>query len=169
MKILVVGLGNPNMEFTRHNVGADTLKLLINNYVTQIDHNLYQLNENLLFYLQPDSMNISGDNINKTYDKHECTHLIVVVDELDLAFGHVKKTFSKGSRGHNGIKSVLEHFPEEIWQVLVGIGRPHDNDVSSFVLGKFTNEEKTELPHVAYKVGEMIFEILSHIKNSFEV
>lgn len=172
MRVLVVGLGNPNMDFTRHNVGADLLKILTKGYVKQIDKNLYELNENLFFLVAPETVNSSGVSIKRIFYEKECTNLIVLADELDMPYGSVKKTYSKSARGHNGIRSLLEYFPEEFWQILIGIGRPIDQEkesVSSHVLGRFTDEELKQFPAMAHDVGELIFEIVSHIKSSFEI
>lgn len=78
--------------------------------------------------------------------------MLVLHDDLDLELGEVKfKAGGKGSHGHNGLRSILEnqalqsaaHFmsANSFPRIRIGIGRPSNGDVASFVLKRFTPNE----------------------------
>jgi PTH1 family peptidyl-tRNA hydrolase len=142
MKILVVGLGNPGMSGTRHNIGADVLSKMFN-----LDEKL-SLVDDFMFLLCPSVMNVSGERVYKTYMYYKCEECIVVADDLDNEFGDVRYKNSCGSGGHNGIKSISK-FINVFQQIRIGIGRPENKEqVSSFVLDYFTSDEKEKMPWV---------------------
>ena len=153
---LIVCLGNPGYNWTRHNIAADLmLNLLDSDFVLakkEITKNLF-----LVFFrgfcsfvlISPDLMNISGGKTFQTFKKLNCRNLIVCCDDLDVKFGQIKKSFKVSSGGHNGTRSIIDSFGHnQFWKVKVGIGRPEDilnlgfnMDVKTFVLKKFTSEE----------------------------
>lgn len=82
--------------------------------------------------------------------------MLVLHDDLDLELGEVKfKAGGLGSHGHNGLRSILEaralqsapHFMSETSfpRVRIGIGRPTNGGVASFVLKKFKPNEMSVL------------------------
>ncbi len=70
--------------------------------------------------------------------------LLVVVDDLDLPFEKLRMRESGGSGGHNGLKSVIEHFGEGFPRLRIGIGRSNE-DAIDHVLSSFTPEEERAL------------------------
>jgi len=164
-KILIVGLGNPDYDRTRHNIGADTLKQIIKNKKTiPITKNL-----SLVFFdgflaftlIAPDFMNISGKKITETYHKLECTKLIILHDDLDTSLGNIKKKFGGSSGGHNGIKSIIEHIGyDNFYRIKIGISRPENkDDVSDYVLSKFPPEEFQKLIEKTQEIENLILDI----------
>lgn len=153
---LIVCLGNPGMENTRHNVGADMMKLLIKDYSKkEIDKNLYLVffpqsstcqGFCSLVYLIPSVMNDSGKNVMKFYKKLNCKNLVVISDNLEKPIGNISPSFGTSAKGHNGIRSIIQYFgSNEFWNIKIGIGRPETEAVHDFVLGKFTLEEKNAI------------------------
>lgn len=67
--------------------------------------------------------------------------VLVVHDEIDLAFGDVRTRLGGGLAGHNGLKSLKRELGSgEFMRVRVGVGRPASTDpeiVSAYVLGRF--------------------------------
>lgn len=67
--------------------------------------------------------------------------VIVVHDEIDLAFGEVRLKLGGGLAGHNGLKSVARALGGEgFHRVRVGVGRPDSSDpevVADYVLAPF--------------------------------
>jgi PTH1 family peptidyl-tRNA hydrolase len=67
--------------------------------------------------------------------------VLVLHDELDLAFGDVRVRLGGGLAGHNGLKSIsAEAGGPDFLRVRIGVGRPDSTDpniVSSYVLGKW--------------------------------
>ena len=164
---LIVGLGNYPKEYqnTRHNIGFLVVDEIQNN------ENFSSWQENKKFkgevatgsfygedciLLKPSTyMNLSGESVvlvMKFY-KLKPENLIVIHDEVDFDFGVVKTSTSRNSAGHNGIKSINNFVAEGYQRVRVGIGRPEHNshDISSYVLGKFTEQEQTKLPDIIEK------------------
>ena len=66
---------------------------------------------------------------------------MVVHDELDLPWGHVRIKVGGGHAGHNGLRSIIERLgTPEFMRVRVGIGRPppgFGGDVADWVLSRF--------------------------------
>lgn len=162
---LIVGLGNPGYNWTRHNIGSDILELIIKNYnYTPITKNLFLVFFNgwcSFVYLCPDIMNISGEKIKKIFDKLECENLIVLTDDLDTKIGNIKKSYGVSAGGHNGVKSIIEHFKHNLfWKIKIGIGRPEiQNEVTNYVLEKFNEEERDILLNQVKKCDNMLEEI----------
>ena len=71
--------------------------------------------------------------------------LIVLHDDIDVPFGKVKVKMGGGHGGNNGIRSIIaETGVKEFARIKLGVGRPQkpeDGDVSSWVLGRFTEGE----------------------------
>ena len=47
--------------------------------------------------------------------------MLVVHDELDIDFGHIRTRIGGGSAGHNGIKSIIDLPGENFERVRIGI------------------------------------------------
>jgi PTH1 family peptidyl-tRNA hydrolase len=92
-------------------------------------------------------MNESGRAVGPARGEYrlEPEQIVVVYDEIDLAFGEVRERKGGGTAGHNGIKSVRDGIGSgEFWRVRVGVGRPDSTDpevVSRHVLSRFTEPE----------------------------
>jgi len=71
--------------------------------------------------------------------------VLVVHDEIDLAFGDVRTRLGGGLAGHNGLKSIKRELGSaDFMRVRVGVGRPDSTDpeiVSAYVLGRFREGE----------------------------
>jgi PTH1 family peptidyl-tRNA hydrolase len=75
--------------------------------------------------------------------------LLVVYDELDLPFGRLRMRASGSSAGHNGMKSIIKYFGQEVARLRLGIGRGREeSDAIDRVLGGFTPEERAILDDV---------------------
>ena len=90
--------------------------------------------------------------------KVDPAHLIVVHDELDIAFATLRVKFGGGDGGHNGLKSIRRSIGTgEYLRVRVGIGRPPGRqDPADFVLRPFGAEERKELPLILEQVADAI-------------
>ena len=72
--------------------------------------------------------------------------LIVLHDELDLAPRRVKVKIGGGAAGHNGLRSIAQHFGSEYTRVRLGIGHPgHKDQVTPYVLGDFAKTDRVWL------------------------
>ena len=94
-------------------------------------------------------MNESGGPVRGLLDYHKLPpeQLVVVHDELDVAFAAVRLKRGGGEGGHNGLRSITRSTgTKEYLRVRVGIGRPPGRqDPADFVLKDFSSTERKEL------------------------
>ena len=123
MKLLMIaGLGNPGEEYnlTRHNAGADYVKLLcdkkslalkkekqINGSFAELTTEKYKL----IFVIPSTYMNESGLSVakSKKYFNLETDQLLIAHDELDLPISEIRLKESGGHGGHNGLRNIIDH------------------------------------------------------------
>ena len=138
---LIVGLGNPGEKYknTRHNIGFMVVNSIINSInptpinKPQFRGELYKKNN--LFLLKPQTfMNLSGESllIVKNYFKIE--NIIVIHDDLDLAYGVIKIKKGGGNGGHNGLKSIDKLIGNDYIRVRIGISKPDKKRYSQFCI-----------------------------------
>lgn len=163
--IILAGLGNPgeSYENTRHNIGFDIIDSIAENlsfpsfsskFNALISNKI--IGNNKITLIKPQTyMNLSGQALSKIlhFYKAELNNLIVIHDDLDLKPTKVKMKIAGGSGGHNGIKSIDQHLGLDYYRLRIGIGRPiHKQDVSNFVLKKFTKEEQQNIQEIIQKL-----------------
>ena len=95
------------------------------------------------YFLKPLTyMNLSGQSIVAVKNFFKIDEVIVIHDDLDLPFGTLRFKMGGGHGGHNGLKSADAHISREYIRVRMGIGKPeHKGEVSSYVLGNFSEKE----------------------------
>lgn len=168
---LVVGLGNPENQynFTRHNFGFLAL-----DFYAKIKGETWQKPKfNALWFkfgdnifLKPQTFyNNSGQAVQAfaKFYKIPPEDILVVCDDFDLPFGTLRFRTQGSSGGNNGLKSISEHLGTTNFPRLrIGSNNPSIRqklgDVD-FVLGKFTPEEKAELPQILMNIAARIDEI----------
>ena len=165
---LVVGLGNPGREheFNRHNIGwlaMDQLSFYDSlNWQKKFKGQYadYNLNGQKVYFLKPDTyMNLSGESVIKIsqFFKILPEEILVVHDELDLAFGEVNLKSAGGFAGHNGLKSIGEVLGVNTFKRLrLGIGRPAHGNVASYVLSNFSQDEEQHVEIYFSKSAKII-------------
>ncbi len=169
---LVVGLGNPGKKYerTRHNVGFMVVDRMY------AERGLPEWREKFsgvfsrgdeLMLLKPMTfMNVSGDSVQPAaaFVKVDPAHVIVVHDELDLAFGDVRIKMGGGHAGHNGLRSIIDRFGSpDFLRVRIGVGRPPPGflgDVADYVLSDFDTAERAELPDVLARAISAVTAVL---------
>ena len=176
---LIVGLGNIGNEYdnTRHNVGFIILDYLSRFVGTSFENkkNLFaslsnfKLNEYKIFIAKPSTyMNNSGKAISAimSYYKIESKNVIILYDDLDLEKFKIRTSRGGGSAGHNGIKSIQQFCPKNDYiKVRIGIGRPdYKEDVSNYVLSRFSSEELNCIDTIALNICENLSSILELYK-----
>jgi PTH1 family peptidyl-tRNA hydrolase len=82
--------------------------------------------------------------------------VLVVYDELDLPFGRLRMRASGSSAGHNGMKSMIGYFGQELQRLRIGIGRADDHDAIDRVLGNFTPNERATLPEIVTAAADAV-------------
>ncbi|HSX11936.1 MAG TPA: aminoacyl-tRNA hydrolase [Rhabdochlamydiaceae bacterium] len=162
-RYLIVGLGNPGKAYedTRHNVGFRVVQMLAEKNGLILKPRLDITKGNLadgtiagkeLLLLQPLTyMNSSGYSVRlcSDYFKVPYGHVLVVVDDVALPFGHLRFRMAGSAGGHNGLKSVEEHLGTQNYSRLrIGVGKDPNSELADYVLGPFTAEEKKLLSEV---------------------
>jgi PTH1 family peptidyl-tRNA hydrolase len=116
-KFLIVGLGNIGSEYanTRHNIGFKILDYVANSegisFQTQKLGDVAELKikGRTLILLKPNTyMNLSGKAVNYWLEKEkiEKENLLVITDDLNLAFGTIRIKTKGSDGGHNGLKNI---------------------------------------------------------------
>lgn len=96
-------------------------------------------------------MNDSGRAVAqiKRWYKADNRDVLVICDDLDLAFARVRIRPGGGAGGHNGVSSTIRALGgEDFPRLRIGIGRPVSGSTVSYVLSHFRREEQPELPRI---------------------
>ena len=133
---LIVGLGNPGMEYlhTPHNAGfmaIDRIAAICDVAVTNRRGKAQTARARLaghdVLLAKPETfMNLSGLSVVALLDELELEDkdLIVLYDELAFPLGTVRLAERGSANGHNGVKSVSAALGTEEWmRVRIGIGK----------------------------------------------
>lgn len=155
---LIVGLGNPGPAYagTRHNLGflvCDRLAALgtgrwrAARYRAEIWTG--QIDGLAVALLKPQTfVNESGPAVRAALQAFglDPSYLIVVHDDLDLAFARIRVRPEGGSGGHNGMRSIIRTLrTDQVPRVKIGLGRPPAGiDPADHVLGRFTPAERRD-------------------------
>jgi len=159
---LVIGLGNPGKEYsmTRHNAGFMVVDKLADAYRISMDKNKFDLiygkgkiQGNDVMLAKPQAfMNLSGPPVQKLagFYRISCEDMLIIHDDIDLAFGRIKIKEKGGDGGHKGIRSIKDAFGGgNFTRLRIGIGRSEAGaDVVDHVLGRFNPEEKALLDKI---------------------
>lgn len=147
--LLFVGLGNPTQKYinTRHNIGFEVIDFLVNEFkassITKEKFHGQLFKCNNCLYLKPLTyMNLSGESVFAVSEYFKPDNIIVVHDDIAIPLGSVRIKRGGSSGGHNGLKSIDSYIGADYIRVRLGVGTPKQyEDVSSFVLDKFSKEE----------------------------
>lgn len=159
MKYLIVGLGNIGAEYhnTRHNIGFNVLDELANSANIKFetgrygDIAQYKFKGRHYVLVKPSTfMNLSGKAVNYWLQKEkiELENMMIIVDDLALPFGTLRIKPKGSAAGHNGLKHINETLGHQNYTRLrFGIGSDFAKGQQiDFVLGKWSDEEKQDLP-----------------------
>ena len=149
----IIGLGNPGSQYvyTRHNIGFRIVDVLVDNHNgVWRDRDDLQVAEIVLsntsiFVIKPQNyMNNSGIVVPFLKKRGiACADILVVHDELEMAFGKIDSKTGGSARGHNGLRSIIAACGPDFMRLRVGIGRPErKEDVSEYVLARFDQNPK---------------------------
>lgn len=167
---IIALLGNPGTQYrrTRHNVawlfgaycGWDDLSWQAK-YGTQYADTTRGTTR--LTILKPQKfMNRSGESIAQfaRYKRIDAESILIVHDDVDLAFGEVVTKSGGGLGGHNGLRSLSDRLGTRAFPRLrIGVGRPNHGSVASYVLGSFSKHEEQDLPGIFYRAERLLDEL----------
>lgn len=165
-----MGLGNPGKQYanTRHNVGWMCLDLLEERgaFGKVRRDNVVRVTEGILegervVLAQPQTyMNLSGEAGKQLVQRFpvEPPDVIVVHDDIDLAFGRVRIRRGGSAAGQRGVQSLIDTWrtPDFI-RVRIGIGRPERKaDVVDFVLDRFRPDERADVDALLERAADAV-------------
>ena len=132
---LVLGLGNPGDQYatTRHNIGQMVINYLAINTKFSAHKSKTQIADirvagaQVTLAKSTGYMNDSGAPTKALADFYKVTpdKLIIIHDEIDIAFNTIRLKIGGSDNGHNGLKSITTHFTTpDYCRVRMGVGRP---------------------------------------------
>ena len=171
---LVAGLGNPGAAYanTRHNAGFMVADKIAAEFSIEIDKRKFEtifgrgrIDRTPVVLAKPTSfMNRSGRPLKMLADffKIPSEAVLVIHDDIDLAFGRLKIKEKGGHGGHNGIRSLIDAFGnDDFVRLRIGVGRSgFDISVSDHVLSKFSGQENESLAQIIATARDAVVMIL---------
>jgi len=177
-KHLVAGLGNPGRRYaaTRHNIGfrvVDALASASGVRIHQTEMDIAWGRGRIagcdVILAQPMAyMNCSGPPIRRLMEQAKIGReaLLVIHDDIDLAFGRLKIKEKGGDGGHRGVRSLMDALGSgDFPRVRVGIGRPYrsretgfmsEDSIVNYVLSEFSAAEKEAVTEAIARTAEVI-------------
>ncbi len=153
---LIVGLGNPGMEYawTPHNLGflvVDKLAEQANIRVTRPEAKSFvgrgEIAGHEVVLAKPQTMmNLSGLAVRDLLGRSECepSDVIVICDDIAIPWGMIRVRERGSAGGHNGLKSVIGALGTmEFARVRMGV-QPADmkGDLKEYVLRQIRRDEE---------------------------
>ncbi len=182
-KFLIVGLGNIGSEYvnTRHNIGFKILDYFAKqenisfSTVKLGELAEYKIKGRTLLLLKPNTyMNLSGKAIQHWMEKENIPieNLLVITDDLNLAFGTIRIKAKGTDGGHNGLKNTqlilnTSEYPRYRFGISDAFKKGKQVD---YVLGDWSDDEKSTLTERLKLSTEIIKEFaLSGLANTMNM
>ena len=166
---LVVGLGNPGNSYqdTRHNAGFIIADKIAQDFNIELNSKKFDSvfgrgfveGVEILLAKPMAFMNRSGPPVQKLahYYRIQCEDMLVIHDDIDLAYGRLKIKEKGGHGGHKGLKSIIDTCGSgDFTRLRIGVGRSEAQSVTNHVLGQFRLEEKKNLEQVITRAREAV-------------
>ena len=171
---LVVGLGNPGNTYkkTRHNVGFMVVDQIAEDFSIALVKQKFDTvfgrgsvdGVEVVLAKPMAFMNRSGPQVQKIarYYRILSEDMLVVHDDIDLAFGRIKIKEKGGDGGHKGVRSIIDAFGGgDFVRLRIGVGRPEAGiNAADHVLGKFSLKEKKVLHRIITEARDAVGTIL---------
>ena len=176
---LVVGLGNPEREYggTRHNVGADVVRLLAARLQASLKSASKLRSEAADTFDRPGgtpvSLIVPGGYMNNaggpvqaatSFYKVPRERLVVVHDDLDLPVAALRVKRGGGAGGHNGLKDIVSRIGgPDFLRVRIGIGRPPGRqDPADYVLRRFPPKDREQIDVTVEQAADAVLSLIEH-------
>lgn len=175
MKIIVC-LGNPGAAYlrTRHNIGFRVGDAIVDQFSFERLQDKFKSQvfkgvvsgEPVIVIFPQTFMNLSGEAVQSclSWYKSDISDLLVVYDDIDIAFGTLRFRKQGGPGTHNGLKSITKLIDSRAFPRLrFGIGFvPGKMNLADFVLARFNEQEETDIP---FLLDESVATIQKWIEN----
>jgi PTH1 family peptidyl-tRNA hydrolase len=169
---LVVGLRNPGPEYegSRHNAGCMVVARVLQRVGAKTRRGPTRVRattttvgsgeERVLYAIPTTFMNESGQAVRSLLDYYHLSpdDLLVVHDDIDLAFGRLRLQVGGGSGGNNGVRSIERVLgTNEFSRLKFGVGRPPGRmDPADFVLRPFSVAERGEVEQMIEDAAHVV-------------
>ena len=163
---VIVGLGNPGERYvgTRHNVGFMVLDLLAERLgITFKEDRKWEgslaRTPDLVLLKPLTYMNESGRSLASLcrFYRWAPDSALVVLDDIALPLGRLRLRARGSHGGHNGVRSIINHFgTEDFPRLKIGIGDEAGGDLVNHVLGKFSVAEKEESENTLARAADAV-------------
>ena len=164
-----MGFGNPGTQynFTRHNFGFLALdfyaKIHKLEFIEKPKFNAYIAKDGDKLLVKAQTFyNEVGQSARALMDFYKLTpqDFLVICDDFNIDFGTVRFRERGSAGGNNGLKSMIAHFhTDDFPRLRLGSGndqlRSRVGDID-FVLSKFTDRERGQLPQILKQVEDYI-------------
>jgi peptidyl-tRNA hydrolase, PTH1 family len=172
---IVLGLGNPDHEGyanTRHNAGAMVVARLAERAGATLkrSRNRAQIAEirdgdTRVVLARPNSyVNESGGpaSLLARWYKTPVERIIVVHDEIDLAYGKLQVRRDGGTAGHNGLKDVAKALGSpDFLRVRIGVGRPPGRkDPADYVLEPIAKRDASDFAVLIERAADAAMDLV---------
>lgn len=183
---LIAGLGNPGRKYTetRHNIGFMAVEKVCEYHQVPLNRSMFKarfgsgfINSRKVLMVQPmDYMNRSGPPVSQLarYFNIGTANILIIHDDMDIDTEKIKIKVKGGHGGHKGVRSIMEALQTDAFiRIRIGIGRPYnpeessnvyrsktDPEVTDYVLGRFSEQEKKHYESVLETVREAVETVL---------
>ncbi len=165
---LIVGLGNPGLEYerTRHNVGFMVLDRLAQGKAQWRRERAWNAQvamvDGVLLCKPETFMNLSGTAVAAVAGFYQipAAEILVVLDDMSLPLGRLRLRPGGSSGGQKGLKSILERFAtHEVARLRLGIGGAAPQGAVGHVLGQFRKDEIPALEEMLERAEEALHRV----------
>lgn len=152
---LIVGLGNPGLEYerTRHNAGfmaidkvAELLQVSFTKKQFQATIATASVKGEKVLLMKPETyMNLSGEAVLAAvqFYKIDSQDILVLHDDLDLPVGKIRIRYQGSSGGQKGLKNIIDLLhTQDIKRIRIGIGKDPIIPIVDYVLGKIPKDQE---------------------------
>lgn len=171
---LIVGLGNPGDKYdkTRHNVGFMAIDKLADELGVKVKKLKFKsliaeakIGDEKVILMKPSTyMNESGRAVVdcQRFYKLDPSEIIVLCDDIDIAFGTVRIKKSGSAGTHNGLKSIIYQLnSQDFPRVKIAVSKPDSKmDLKDFVLSRFTDSELKVLDKELDMAKDVVIDIV---------
>jgi PTH1 family peptidyl-tRNA hydrolase len=176
--LVILGLANPGPDYegSRHNVGGDAVRLVVERRGTRLKLESRQralsasigTPRGLVTLAIPTTfMNESGAALKPLLRRtslEDLTRLVVAHDELDLEPGRLQLKIGGGLAGHNGLRSIAAVLgTNDFARLRIGIGKPPSKEQGAdWVLQRPTGARKVALAALVEAAADALELVLDY-------
>lgn len=163
---LIVGLGNPGKKYAknRHNIGYMVCDQIAVDQGARWERakdflSIFSATRPYMLVKPTTFVNQSGQVVREITTEHgiKPADILIVHDELDLAFGKIRLSFGGSAAGHQGVESIIKALgTADFVRLRIGIGHPSGVDPEKYVLSDFSQIERLQLPKIITRCGEAV-------------